>query len=477
MVCPKCGEEIKEGFLYCSKCGEEIKMVPDFEVELEVGIEQTISEVAELIADSVEEASSDVSIQDEEFFEPDNAPVPAPEKQKSKRKNIGPGLLVAAALILGLLFVFGIYRLAKSVENYYSFEFQYEKAKTEFNDGDYEAAIKTARHVLSIDKKEAGPRSLLADSYLKLEKYDEAIAVLNDMLDDDPDDISVYERLLKCYEAEGDTDSIVRLAGMNTNKDIAYMFSQYSSSAPLFGIEEGIYHEPQELTLTHDGEGSIHYTLDGSDPTVDSAKYVSPIPLDEGETTVSAIYVNEKGVVSEPVSKTYDIEIIKVALPRLLTQAGDYSMPQLIKLEEPMEGIIHYTSDGTEPNTESPEYEPPVLMPLGKSEFKFIVVNALGNESDVVSAEYNLSIKGLIDASYAQSAVQLTLVTLGHPVMDHEFKANYGYSHEDRSFYVIEEYAGGKKQNTTYAVDAQTGEVFTLTRNVKRGDYDFGMVM
>ena len=53
MKCPKCGTEIRDGYMYCPKCGEEVIMVPDFEIELEEGIEQTISEVAEMIAVSV----------------------------------------------------------------------------------------------------------------------------------------------------------------------------------------------------------------------------------------------------------------------------------------------------------------------------------------------------------------------------------------------------------------------------------------
>ena len=53
MICPKCGTEIKEGYLYCQKCGEEVIMVPDYEVELEEGIEETISEVAEMMADTI----------------------------------------------------------------------------------------------------------------------------------------------------------------------------------------------------------------------------------------------------------------------------------------------------------------------------------------------------------------------------------------------------------------------------------------
>ena len=64
--------------------------------------------------------------------------------------------------------------------------------------------------------------------------------------------------------------------------------------------------------------------------------------------------------------------------------------------------------------------------------------------------------------------------------MDHEFIAKYGYSHDGRNYYIVEEYAnsGGKKQkqNTLYAVDSQTGEVFTINRNTDKKDYDFGIV-
>ena len=120
-------------------------------------------------------------------------------------------------------------------------------------------------------------------------------------------------------------------------------------------------------------------------------------------------------------------------------------------------------------------------MPLGKSEFKFIIVYDSGVISEVVTAKYNLSIKGTYDAAYAQNAVQLRLIALGHPVMDHEFTAKYGYSQDGRNYYIVEDYAvtdgKKKKQETVYAVDSQTGEVFTIVRNTKKGDYDFGVVI
>ena len=41
MKCPKCGTEMKDDHLYCEHCGEEIYIVPDFEPEIELNLEQT----------------------------------------------------------------------------------------------------------------------------------------------------------------------------------------------------------------------------------------------------------------------------------------------------------------------------------------------------------------------------------------------------------------------------------------------------
>ena len=55
MKCPKCRNELEEGKLLCEQCGEEIKIVPDFDIELEAQMDETISNIVENI--SVDENS------------------------------------------------------------------------------------------------------------------------------------------------------------------------------------------------------------------------------------------------------------------------------------------------------------------------------------------------------------------------------------------------------------------------------------
>lgn len=60
-------------------------------------------------------------------------------------------------------------------------------------------------------------------------------------------------------------------------------------SKPTFSREAGTYYSPFNLELKTGTTGAaIHYTLDGTDPTTNSAKYSAPIAI-TANTTVKAI--------------------------------------------------------------------------------------------------------------------------------------------------------------------------------------------
>ncbi len=481
MICPKCQTEIKEGYLYCQKCGEEIIMVPDYEVELEEGIEQTISEVAEMMAGS----AMDEEMQPLEDTQPlkDTGDVVVINDIHTEKNSGIPGKIwlliggaVAAVLILAVVIILSV----RAVKDYYSYDVQYAKAYEEFTNGEYEAVIKTCRHINSINSREEAPRLLLADSYSAVRKYDEAIAVLDDLKNDFPKEKGIYERLLANYEMEGDVDSILRMSEQCEDPSIRALFGDYVSDPPLFDEAEGIYPEPVSIRLMSADNGNIYYTLDGSEPDQNALYYTTPILIEEGTVTITAVHVNEKGVTSEAVSATYTVENPAPDAPVLKTAGGDYSVPALIRVDAPDTGTVYYTTDGSDPDEQSSEYTIPLAMPLGKSEYRFVTINDSGKSSEVVVAEYNLKVSGILDANYAATAVQMLLMTTGHDVMSHEFKAVSGYSQSGHNYYMVEEYTGHaegrKKLKTVYAVDSQTGEIFTITQNKKSGSFDFGTV-
>ena len=72
-------------------------------------------------------------------------------------------------------------------------------------------------------------------------------------------------------------------------------------------MEEGEYDESISVKLLEIGNGSIFYTLDGSDVSEYSTRYEGPIKLESGEYIINAIYINTYGLVSKAVTRTYII--------------------------------------------------------------------------------------------------------------------------------------------------------------------------
>ncbi|MDD6196560.1 MAG: chitobiase/beta-hexosaminidase C-terminal domain-containing protein [[Clostridium] aminophilum] len=86
-------------------------------------------------------------------------------------------------------------------------------------------------------------------------------------------------------------------------------------SAPKFSPMGGSFPEPVDVAISSATKGAdIYYTLDDSEPTVDSEKYSGPIHISE-TTTVRAIAVKEGSNNSFVVSATY--EVIKEEGPKI----------------------------------------------------------------------------------------------------------------------------------------------------------------
>lgn len=69
---------------------------------------------------------------------------------------------------------------------------------------------------------------------------------------------------------------------------------------PYYSIPPGTYEETQNVTLTSSVGSTIHYTLDGSDPTIASATYTVPLVIST-TTTIKAMAVKE-GLIDSGIS-------------------------------------------------------------------------------------------------------------------------------------------------------------------------------
>ena len=474
MVCPNCNTELPKGHLYCEKCGTEIQMVPVFEPELEESMNETLSEVADLI---VQEQQPEPPIE-----------VHTPIKRTKVRHTTKRMMLF---IPLGLFVVFLVVYIAILSGRYFSYDYQYARAVECFENSNYEQATDYIKRAIELDQTSSDANLLLADLYITNEKYDEALAVLLPLLEKFPNDASIYEKLVQIYVIQHNNVAINELISSCPDVQIASQFNEYTAMPPEFSLEEGTYDTSVGLKLMESSNGTIFYTLDGSKPTQESIQYKNDIVLEEGINVVSAIFVNQKGIESESVTKTYQIEL-KVPMPPLVEpKSGSYAEPSAIKaeLQAGEESFIYYTDDGSEPTVDSKEYITPIPMPLGNSHFKFIAVSKDGVVSNVAEAHYNLQIVSLVNTAAAEQAVILTLTAKGE-LLDmngtpkegggkNQYKCNAAAKAGSRIYYLVEEFHvsddATESTGRYFGVDVRTGELYNVTINAETGLYEFSL--
>ena len=367
MICPNCGAEISADSLYCEQCGEDIHIVPDFEPEVELNIEQTINGIAKDIIGEQEISVEDISGQD-----------------RTDKRTI---LIVMAGIICVLLAITVILVYISQ-----SLSYQTARAKQYVEKGKYEKAIQYYQRALELSDNDVAILFDYAEVYFLKNNKMEYEYVLTEIIKSENatnEQIeSAYGKLIAIYRARDDFKSINELLLGSDNEAVIAAYQNYVAMKPEYSIPEGYYTTIQPLKLSAYGNGKIYYTLDGTIPDENSAQYTAPIILDDGEHTVKAYFVNEFGIASECVTKTFNIKVDKLPGPTLSVMSGEYHIPMLIEVLEDAENV-YYTTDGSEPTVTSMPYTRSIPMPLGKSIFKFARIKD-GVSSEVIQRTYEL---------------------------------------------------------------------------------------
>lgn len=133
-----------------------------------------------------------------------------------------------------------------------------------------------------------------------------------------------------------------------------------------------------------------------------------------GNIRSALFFVNDYGIESEVVSKTYIINLAVPNAPEVELYSGEYTEPMMISVEG-LEGCrIFYTTDGSDPTEDSVPYTGPIPMPLGKTLFKFVNISEEGVSSEVTLRTYTLSLRDAITTSHAVSRLVNRLIETGY---------------------------------------------------------------
>lgn len=409
MKCPHCGHEMPEGYLICDKCGEEIQIVPDFEPEIENSITETLSTLVSLQdePDNGEEMETEVEIDVEEEISAVNA----------EKKGRGVQIVLAFAILL----VVGLISYSLYAYHIRTVEYQIHRAETYAENGAYDQAIACLEEAYASYPEEARILFLEADYYYLQEQNTAAISALMRIIGSDngnrysEEEVEeAYGKIITIYanqEAYGQINDLLRDCD---NERIVGMFQSYLAMEPEFSYVEGSYAEVIPLKLSSNTSGTIYYTMDGTKPDENSPVYTAPLFLETGEYTVSAFFVNDYGIQSDIVTKTYVINLAVPNAPEVELYSGEYSEATMIAVE-PAEGCkIFYTTDESEPTADSVPYTGPIPMPLGTTLFKFVNISSEGIASEVTTRTYTLRLRGAIATDEAVTNLVNRLVETGY---------------------------------------------------------------
>lgn len=173
---------------------------------------------------------------------------------------------------------------------------------------------------------------MLADSYMNTENYEEALQVLTEAYDVLPDNI------IKDY--------------------IDLLLAPVEVSLP-----SGNYEGEQIISCTTNGS-HIYYTLDGTTPSRDSKQYSSPIKIPSGKTTLTLITESKYGLLSQPLSYTYQIsEKVEPTVTPTITAEPTITVEPTVTVEPTITPTITIAPTVTNEPTPTPFITEPTVTP------------------------------------------------------------------------------------------------------------------
>ncbi len=466
MTCPKCGKEIEEGSLFCKYCFAEIKIVPTYDAKIEHSINEVMADVSKDIekAQKKEQKLEERKASREERF------------RRDRRRLI----LIAIGVILGGITAVTAFVLMR--RSYHQSETYYvANAYALAEEGDYVNAADQISKAIAINGSpdanllttEAGYLLQAGDEHGALACYQEIIDHANDSLEL----LGAYSKVIELYSAKGSYDTIAEILRDCGDEEVQNSFNQYMVFLPEFETPGGTYQNLIQLHIKNEGQGSIFYTLDGSIPNMKSTIYDGAITLRSGEYEVRAVFINHFGITSEIAAQDYVIEDEAPEAPVVTPKSGTYTEEVTLEVEVPEDCKCYYTTDGNTPTQDSKLYTGPIQVPLGTSNYQFILVNGEGTVSDSTSVSYTRQINANVRQEDGPNYILIALINRGEviaadgTIQGGMAKFSYTYTGTKEvagygTFYVYTESLVDANGNT-----AATGRVYGV--NVKNGTVNF----
>ncbi|MBQ5896811.1 MAG: chitobiase/beta-hexosaminidase C-terminal domain-containing protein, partial [Bacteroidaceae bacterium] len=236
-------------------------------------------------------------------------------------------------------------------------------------------------------------------------------------------------------ELNGETSfTVAKLSAQVRMNSLTVTFAEVEEAevaTPTFSVEAGTQYNPFSVEIAAEEGATVYYTLDGTEPTTESAVYSEAIAFNEfgTSTTLKAIAAVD-GELSNVASATYSLE---VAAPVFSVKGGVYEKltgETALKFTCETEGAtIYYNNRGGDPKTEgSKSYGS--LSVLSTAEVKAVAYVEVEGEklySAVVSEKYYISPVKPFEKATTFSAGEYLIHANGFAATALGETLNYGY--------------------------------------------------
>lgn len=109
--------------------------------------------------------------------------------------------------------------------------------------------------------------------------------------------VDVYVALSKLYVEQDKLLDAVTMLNSVSDEQIRQQLEAMRPAAPISTPEPGFYNQYISVTV-NTGNETVYFSTDGAYPSTQTEPYHEPITLSDGENTIIALAVNEKGLVS-----------------------------------------------------------------------------------------------------------------------------------------------------------------------------------
>jgi len=164
------------------------------------------------------------------------------------------------------------------------------------------------------------------------------------------------------------------------------------TSPPSISPQGGNFQDNVVVSLS--GNGTIYYTINGSDPTESSPVYSAPLSLTSPGTYTIRARAKETGKeISATASATFNLTQASVSAPVFNPISSSIQATTNISITSAtLEATIFYTTDGSDPTSSSTriQYVTPFTLPIGSHTIKAYAVKSGHSPSTVTTQSYTV---------------------------------------------------------------------------------------